>query len=148
LLLSLGFGQSLANLARMTAPTMGGLMFAWSEQAGASHRGSGKWCGSNACMQLEEVSFYTCVWFMSGSYFSFSLIISFFSLSHLLLNSNLSGLGWPLDYHLVFHLLGLLYFSFVGLAMLMPASVNEKMPEDDEKDAPAPRSPGTMEIIV
>ncbi len=85
---------------------------------------------------------------MSGSYFSFSLIISFFSLSHLLLNSNLSGLGWPLDYHLVFHLLGLLYFSFVGLAMLMPASVNEKMPEDDEKDAPAPRSPGTMEIIV
>lgn len=85
-----GLGQSLANLARMTAPTLGGVVFAWSEQ---------------------------------------------------------NGLRWPLDFHFVFHLLGVLHVFLLLLSLLLPPAINEKMPERSQAAA-APASSARFEAII
>ncbi len=51
-----------------------------------------------------------------------------------------TGLGWPLDYHLVWMLNGILHIGLLVLSTLLPRAINEKVPE--------PASAGTSSAAV
>ena len=57
------------------------------------------------------------------------------------------GFGWPLDYHFVFHLLGILYIGIIALSLLMPDSIEEKVPEEDELSGSRSRPCEMVEIV-
>ena len=43
----------------------------------------------------------------------------------------LPGLGWPFDFHFVFHLVGVLHGGILLVSLLMPSALNEKQQEED-----------------